>query len=147
MAFTSCWGPSTSAASILFAPEARAFGTNRSRGIDRIAAFFVAGSRCRIITTSLFTPVTPSEQRPKALFCVLRSQRDVEPTRTMFWTPDGGMACRPFTTTWEIWWLRYSTYAMTEPSSTTIAAPTTMLTRMRRRVARVRDFLRMSAGA
>ena len=50
-------------------------GTNRSRGIDRMAAVFVVGLTWRIITTSLLTPVTPSEHSPKALFCCLRAQR------------------------------------------------------------------------
>ena len=73
-----------------------------------MAAVFVAGLTWRIITTSLLTPVTPSEHSPKALFCCLRAQRDVDPTSTMFSTPDGGWATRfPTTMRW-IWWVRYS---------------------------------------
>ena len=109
MAFTSCCGPSTRAASILLAPVARALGTNRSRGIDRIDAAFVFGFTCRIMTTSLLTPVTPSEHRPNALFWCLSAHRDVDPTRTMFSTPEGGSATRLPTL---MRWISWPTYSM-----------------------------------
>ena len=64
IAATSWLGPLERAASILFAPPARAFGTNRSRGIERMDTVGTLGSRWRIMTTSLFTPVTPCEQSP-----------------------------------------------------------------------------------
>ena len=70
--------------------------------MDRMAAVFLVGSRCKIITTSLFTPVTPSEHSPNALFCSFRAHREVEPTRTTFSTPDGGTATRSPTFTREI---------------------------------------------
>ena len=57
-------GPWYSAASILFAPSERALGTNRSRGMDRMDNEWFAGFRCRIMTTSLLTPLTPWEHRP-----------------------------------------------------------------------------------
>ena len=57
-------GPWYSAASILLAPSERALGTKRSRGMERIESESLAGLRCRIITTSLFTPLTPWEHSP-----------------------------------------------------------------------------------
>ena len=57
-------GPWYNAASILLAPSERALGTKRSRGMERIDTEWLAGFRCRIITTSLFTPFTPCEHKP-----------------------------------------------------------------------------------
>ncbi len=53
----------------------------------------LAGLRCRIITTSLFTPLTPWEHNPYAGFCTLSAQRSVEPIMRMFSVP----ASAPFT--------------------------------------------------
>ena len=64
IALMSWSGPWYSPASILLAPPERALGTKRSRGIDRIDSELFAGLRCRIITTSLLTPLTPWEHSP-----------------------------------------------------------------------------------
>ncbi len=56
--------PSNRPASILLAPVLRAFGMNRSRGMDSRASLWWVGSACRIMMTSLFTPLTPWEQSP-----------------------------------------------------------------------------------
>ncbi len=79
--------------------------------MDRTDTEWVAGLRCRIITTSLFTPLTPCEQKPKAALWTLSAQRSVEPIIKMFSVPascpvtgDDVRLCRGIRL---ISWLRY----------------------------------------
>ena len=62
----------------------RALGTKRSRGIDKSDTVRVNEFRCKIIVISLFTPLTPWEHSPYALFCTASAQRLVEPINRMF---------------------------------------------------------------
>jgi len=61
--------------------------------MERIDTELFAGFRCRIITTSLLTPLTPWEHRPNCGFCTFSAQREVEPIIKMFSVP----ASAPFT--------------------------------------------------
>jgi hypothetical protein len=60
-----------------------------------------AGSRWRIITTSLLTPSTPCEHSPYTVAWTARAHLDVEPTSKMFSVPSSaplvGATTRPFT--------------------------------------------------
>jgi hypothetical protein len=99
MVLTSSSGPWLSAASTLVMLFVPGIGRNRSRGIDKIEAVFVRGSRWRSIVTSLRAPPT-CEHDPNDEACwPLRAQREFDPTRRMFSGCPATGAMTPWTVT------------------------------------------------
>lgn len=82
---TSAPGPLLSAASTRISLALSGIGSHRSRGIDRMDTWLVAGETCSSIVTSLRPPPT-SEALPKApAWLPSRQSRQLSPTsRTLY---------------------------------------------------------------